>query len=202
MAVSAAREAERKYEAAEGALVPEQVGDGYTVEAAAELHLVATYYDTPGLRMLRNGATLRHRTGEGAAHGWHLKLPAGVDARQELHVVGDPDEVPGGAARAGPRPHRSRRAGGRRRAAHDPVGAGGGRRSRPRSPKLDDDAVDGRRLADGLEVAWRELEAELYPGTADALLDELGAALGSAGWQPAAGREQGRSGADRRRRSA
>ena len=94
MSVTGSREAERKFEAADGVGVPEHVGDGLTIEPAAEVHLVATYYDTAGLRLLRHGATLRHRTGEGDADGWHLKLPAGPDARDELHVAGDPGPVP------------------------------------------------------------------------------------------------------------
>jgi CHAD domain-containing protein len=47
--------------------------------------LTATYYDTPDLRLLNAGVTLRRRTG-GADEGWHLKLPAGQDSRDEVRV--------------------------------------------------------------------------------------------------------------------
>ena len=59
-----------------------------------ELEQVATYYDTHDLRLLRAGVTLRRRTG-GLDDGWHLKLPAGGDRREELRVA-DPstDAVP------------------------------------------------------------------------------------------------------------
>ena len=69
MSVSSSREVERKFEAADGTPVPDHVGAGFTVEAVDELHLVATYYDTAGLRLLRHGATLRHRTGDDEP-GW------------------------------------------------------------------------------------------------------------------------------------
>ena len=94
MAVSGSREVERKFEAPQDVAVPDDLGPHLHVEAADELRLVATYYDTPGLRLLRHGATLRYRTGEGDADGWHLKLPAGPDARHELHVAAEPGAVP------------------------------------------------------------------------------------------------------------
>jgi inorganic triphosphatase YgiF len=45
--------------------------------------LAATYYDTRDERLLASKITLRRRTG-GTDQGWHLKLPAGQDARREL----------------------------------------------------------------------------------------------------------------------
>ena len=45
--------------------------------------LAATYYDTQDERLLASKITLRRRTG-GTDEGWHLKLPAGQDARREL----------------------------------------------------------------------------------------------------------------------
>src|SRR3954449_3004265 len=38
--------------------------------------LRATYFDTPDLRLARDGLTLRRRSG-GHDDGWHLKLPSG-----------------------------------------------------------------------------------------------------------------------------
>ncbi|HET9654568.1 MAG TPA: CYTH and CHAD domain-containing protein [Kineosporiaceae bacterium] len=53
------------------------------LEKAGTRRLSATYYDTPGLDLLRHGITLRRRTG-GTDAGWHLKLPAGT-GRLEVH---------------------------------------------------------------------------------------------------------------------
>ena len=178
------REVERKFEAADGTPVPELLG-ALTVGAAEELHLVATYWDTPALRLLRHGVTLRHRTGEGDADGWHLKLPAGTDARQELHVAGAPTAVPDEVlalvrpliGRGAPAPvaelrtHRVERA----------VVDGSGRQV----ALLDDDTVVGRRAGDGIVVAWHELEAELAPGEPDELLAQIADALHAAGWTAA-----------------
>lgn len=187
MAVNESREAERKFEAAPDAAVPDELGAGRRVEVAEELHLVATYYDTPGLRLLRHGATLRHRTGEGDADGWHLKLPGGANARRELHVAGDPGAVPdellalvrAHTGRAVPAPVAELRTTRLERVVVDTAGG--------HLAKLDDDTVAGRRLADGLDVTWRELEVELLPGVPDDLLDEIGTSLDSAGWHAANG---------------
>jgi CHAD domain-containing protein len=188
MAVKGSREVELKFEAPEATPVPERVGDGLTVETAEELQLVAAYHDTRALRLLRHGATLRHRTGEGeAADGWHLKLPAGVNARHELHVAGDASVVPAELL-ALVRPHLGRAVPGevaelRTRRVERAVVDGRGQRV----AQLDDDSVVGTRASDGLVVAWRELEVELAPGAPDELLDELGEGLRSSGWEPAAG---------------
>ena len=53
--------------------------------------LDAVYYDSADLRLIRAGITLRRRTG-GEDAGWHLKLPAGVDTREEIRL---PLTVPG-----------------------------------------------------------------------------------------------------------
>jgi CHAD domain-containing protein len=186
VAVSSSREVERKFEAPEQTPVPDRLGDGYTVEAADELHLVATYYDTEHLRLLRHGATLRYRTGD-SEPGWHLKVAAGGDARQEIHAAGPPEHPPtellalvrphlGCAAPVAVAELRTTRL-------QRGVADRGGRRV----ASLDDDEVSGRRAADGLVVAWRELEAELTPGTDDGVLDELADGLRRAGWEPSGG---------------
>ncbi|HBW20594.1 MAG TPA: CHAD domain containing protein [Actinobacteria bacterium] len=80
-------ETERKYEAARGAVLPE-LGDlpGVAAESGPdEQHLVAEYFDTPDLRLIRSGITLRRRRG-GDDAGWHLKLPAGGDTRIEIRA--------------------------------------------------------------------------------------------------------------------
>src|SRR4051794_15087015 len=50
-----------------------------------EFRLSATYYDTADLRLARARLTLRRRRG-GSDAGWHLKLPAGPDSRDEVRV--------------------------------------------------------------------------------------------------------------------
>ena len=50
-----------------------------------ELLLDAIYYDTADLRLIGAGITLRQRTG-GEDAGWHLKLPAGADTRDEIQL--------------------------------------------------------------------------------------------------------------------
>jgi len=67
----------------------------------APRHMVATYFDTPNLSLLRWGVTLRHRTG-GGDDGWHMKLPVGSVSdgtqRDEIHADGDSSSIPGGLA--------------------------------------------------------------------------------------------------------
>ena len=85
MAVSA-NETEVKYEAAADAELPPL--DGLPQVAAtdsSEQLLVAVYYDTEDLRLLRAGITLRRRSG-GHDAGWHLKLPAGAHTREEIRL--------------------------------------------------------------------------------------------------------------------
>jgi CHAD domain-containing protein len=71
------------------------------VDELPSLDLHATYYDTPDLRLARNGMTLRYRSGEeGSGPGWTLKLPVGdgiADGRDELRFEGGTRQVPQGA---------------------------------------------------------------------------------------------------------
>lgn len=86
MAVSVI-ETERKYEADLEAELP-QLGTlpGVTAVRGPDLQeLIARYYDTADLRLLRAGITLRRRTG-GDDAGWHLKLPSGTDSREEIRL--------------------------------------------------------------------------------------------------------------------
>ncbi len=94
------REIERKYDFAAGgtaALDAVQALTGTAAVAAVarqgEQFLDAVYYDTADLRLIGAGITLRRRTGGGDA-GWHLKLPAGADTRDEIRL---PLAAPGGA---------------------------------------------------------------------------------------------------------
>ena len=67
-----------------------------TAGAPVQYQLGAIYFDTPDERLLASKITLRRRTG-GTDEGWHLKLPAGQDARRELRepLSAGPDEAGG-----------------------------------------------------------------------------------------------------------
>ncbi len=70
------RETEQKYEV-EGDVALPSLADLPRVATVSEPEqetLVAEYYDTDDLRLLRAGITIRRRRG-GADEGWHLKLP-------------------------------------------------------------------------------------------------------------------------------
>jgi inorganic triphosphatase YgiF len=81
------RETERKYEAADGVELPGWAGLAgvQSLVGPEELTLEAVYYDTEDLRLAQAGVTLRRRRG-GDDAGWHLKLPAGGDSRDEARV--------------------------------------------------------------------------------------------------------------------
>ncbi len=76
------RETEQKYEAEAGTVLPsaeelEELPQVATVSSPKAETLVAEYFDTDDLRLLKAGVTLRRRVG-GADEGWHLKLPDGA----------------------------------------------------------------------------------------------------------------------------
>jgi CHAD domain-containing protein len=91
------REVERAFSPGEGSALPDltELDTVQAVERVGEVELDATYYDTPGLVLLRTGVTLRRRTG-GDDEGWHLKLPVGTPgAREEVHApLGDAPDTP------------------------------------------------------------------------------------------------------------
>ena len=98
------REVERKFEAAAGGIAVLDVVTTMTGTAGVaavsprdEQLLDAVYYDTADLRLIRAGITLRRRTG-GQDAGWHLKLPAGADTRDEIRM---PLDTAGGNPAAG-----------------------------------------------------------------------------------------------------
>jgi len=106
------REIERKYDPAAGATAALDAVKAMTgtagvaaVSQQGEQLLDAVYYDTADLRLIGAGVTLRRRTGGGDA-GWHLKLPAGADTRDEIRLplaaaAGEPaaSAAPGTAGR-------------------------------------------------------------------------------------------------------
>jgi CHAD domain-containing protein len=96
------REVETKYRVHGLFRLPDLAGAGPVarVEPRETLALTAVYYDTPDLRLAREGVTLRRREG-GHDAGWHLKLPVGPvgsGSRDEVRLpleAGAPGEVPG-----------------------------------------------------------------------------------------------------------
>ena len=81
------REVERKFDVLESTVSPsfEGIAAVAHVEKSPTQTLDATYFDTPTQDLARNKITLRRRTG-GHDAGWHLKLPAGPDARTEIRA--------------------------------------------------------------------------------------------------------------------
>ena len=81
------KEVERKFDVVEATVSPSF--DGLSAVARVERlptqPLDAVYFDTPAHDLARNRITLRRRTG-GPDAGWHLKLPAGADARTEVRT--------------------------------------------------------------------------------------------------------------------
>lgn len=67
------------------------------VRAPESRSMVATYFDTPNLSLLRWGITLRNRRG-GGDDGWHLKVPAApsgtAPARDEIRIDKDTADIP------------------------------------------------------------------------------------------------------------
>ncbi|MEB4210751.1 CYTH and CHAD domain-containing protein [Mycobacterium sp. 94-17] len=80
-------EVERKFDVVESTVSPsfEGIAAVAHVEKSPTQSLDATYFDTPIHDLARNKVTLRRRTG-GSDAGWHLKLPAGPDARTEVRL--------------------------------------------------------------------------------------------------------------------
>ncbi|WP_067461919.1 CYTH and CHAD domain-containing protein [Actinomadura macra] len=96
------RETEHKYEALPETLAALAGLPGTVLDPARRETLDAVYYDTEDLRLLRARVTLRWRIGGGDA-GWHLKLPAGRDTRDEVRLpLAEPES--GEAGLAGPVP--------------------------------------------------------------------------------------------------
>jgi CYTH domain len=80
-------ETERKFDAAADFALPDLAGlDGVAAVTGPQTYrLRAIYFDTEDFLLAAAKITLRRRTG-GTDAGWHLKLPAGVDSRREVHA--------------------------------------------------------------------------------------------------------------------
>lgn len=178
-------EVERKFEVVESTVSPSFDGLSLVsrVERSPSQRLDAVYFDTAGRDLATRRVTLRRRTG-GADEGWHVKLPAGPDARTEVRAPlgsGDAHSVP--------------------EALLDVVLAIV--RDHPLSPvarittnrtvdtlygpdgvaiaEFCDDLVTAKGEPDGEEQRWREWELELVDGADPSLLDRLSNRLLDAG---------------------
>lgn len=184
-------EIERKYDVGESAVSPsfEGLAAVARIERSPSQSLDAVYFDTAGHDLAAHRVTLRRRTG-GPDEGWHLKLPAGPDARTEVRAPLDaaPDEstVPAELldvvlAIVRDRPLapvariRTQRC---VQMLYDAEGPGGSALA-----EFCDDHVSA--TAGESEQQWREWELELVGSTDRALLDRLSNRLLDAGAAPA-----------------
>jgi CHAD domain-containing protein len=102
LSMKAGEEIEAKFDVDPATPLPsfERAAEKITVVELPPLELTASYYDTPGLRLLSRGATLRHRAGaNGEEDLWTLKLPSPTGghaaySRQEISWSGDSPEIP------------------------------------------------------------------------------------------------------------
>ena len=182
--VKAMREIERKYEGME-LLDPAVVFGVDTATGPDEQVLQAVYFDTADLRLIGAGVTLRRREG-GSDAGWHLKLPAGKDSREELRLpLGRSPRQPPAELVALTRVYT-------RGAALAPVAELTTRRRRwvladsaGRSlAEMVDDHVSARTMgAQTTTVVWREVEIELGEHGQQKLLDRIERRLRKVGAQ-------------------
>jgi CHAD domain-containing protein len=180
-------EIERKYDINDGFRVPDLTGVSGVAQVGApdEHRLDASYFDTPGLDLIRNKITLRRRTG-GTDAGWHLKQPAGTADRTETQApLGDDDQPPAeildlirGLVQGQPLRLAARI---RTRRLEQPIlGADG-----TVLALLADDTVISEAPGDRFVVQrWRELEVELVDGQRS-VLDAIEDVLRTAGARPA-----------------
>lgn len=176
-------EVELKFDADSGFVLPD-LSDLAAVGEPVTHELEAVYHDTDDLRLARRGLTLRRRTG-GTDAGWHLKIPAGPDAKRE-HRAPLSDEPP---AELTGLLHAHLRG----RAVHPVASLTTVRTVRElRSPsgevlvELADDLVTGTIAGTPGGTSWREIEAELVSGD-PALLEQIASRLREAGARRAAG---------------
>ncbi len=185
---SAYLEVERKFEVVESTVSPsfDGLASVARVERSPSQHLDAVYFDTPGRDLAVHHVTLRRRTG-GADAGWHLKLPAGPDARTEVRApLGDAtDAVPEALLDVVLAIVRDRPLGpvariNTNRTVDMLYGPGG-----IAVAEFCDDQVTAQADQDSAEQRWREWELELAEGGDRELLDRLTNRLLDAGAEPA-----------------
>ncbi len=183
-------EVERKFEVFESTVSPsfEGLSAVARVERSPSQQLDAVYFDTPAHDLAARRVTLRRRTG-GADAGWHLKLPAGPDARTEVRVpLGDDpntDTVPDELLDVVLAIVRDRPVGPVARIStsrtvdvlYGPDGAA--------LAEFCDDQVVARAEDEESQQRWREWELELAGGADRGVLDRLANRLLDAGAVPA-----------------
>ncbi|MGV0835307.1 CYTH and CHAD domain-containing protein [Mycolicibacterium thermoresistibile] len=192
---SSYQEVERKFEAVDSTVAPSFDGLSVVgrVERSPSSRMEAVYFDTFGHALADRGITLRRRTG-GADAGWHLKLPAGPDARRELRVplsaVDEPGEVPAELREAVLAIVRDRPLVPVARIdTHRTVDLLYGPDGALLAEFCDDQvtATAGNGAADAVRQQWREWELELAAGVTDRkVLNRLANRLLDAGASPAA----------------
>ncbi len=175
-------ETETKYEAGPDTELPplDTLPNVTAARGPDEQQLVAEYYDTADLRLLKAGITLRRRTG-GSDAGWHLKLPVAPGSRDEIRLP------PGRAGRGVPAELANLVRARTRGAPLVPVAAITTLRRvttllGPHGESLAEVADDSVRAVPegGLPAEWREVEIELTGGdgkllaAADSLLRDSG----------------------------
>lgn len=182
-------EVERKFEVVESTGSPcfEGLSAVTRVERLPEEQLDAVYFDTPGHDLAGHRITLRRRTG-GTDAGWHLKLPAGPDARTEVRAPLDGnEEVPAELRDVVLAIVRDRPlAPVARISTQRTIDMLYGPDDQPVA-EFCDDLVTASAEADGAEKRWREWELELTEAAQDSpeLLDRLANRLIDAGAGPA-----------------
>jgi CHAD domain-containing protein len=183
-------EVERKFEVVESTVSPsfEGLSSVLRVERSQAQQLDAVYFDTPGHALAAHHITLRRRTG-GSDAGWHLKLPAGPDARTEVRAPlgdeADTDAIPEELldvvlAIVRDRPVRPVA----RITTNRTVDLLYGHDGAPIA-EFCDDQVTAKAGPEGDEQRWREWELELAEGVGRDLLDRLSNRLLDAGAAPA-----------------
>jgi CHAD domain-containing protein len=183
-------EVERKFEVVESTVSPsfEGLSSVSRAQRSPSQQLDAVYFDTRGHDLAVHHVTLRRRTGGNDA-GWHLKLPAGPDARTEVRAplgdASDADAVPEELldvvlAIVRDRPVRPVARITTSRTVDVLYGHDG-----LALAEFSDDQVTAQAGPDGDEQRWREWELELAEGADRDLLDRLTNRLLDAGAMPA-----------------
>lgn len=180
-------EVERKFDVVESTVTPSFAGLAVVsrVQHAPAETLEAVYYDTPNYDLAAKRITLRRRTGGGDA-GWHVKLPAGPDARTEVRApLADsvPEEIRDVVAAI----VRDRPLGAVARiTTQRTVSLLFGADDSPVAEFCDDQVTAAALRPDSESQTWREWELELAEGAGSTdILDRLSNRLFDAGAVPA-----------------
>jgi CHAD domain-containing protein len=180
-------EVERKFDVVETTVSPsfEGLAAVSRVQHAPTQTLEAVYYDTPDYDLAAKRITLRRRTGGGDA-GWHVKLPAGPDARTEVRAP-LADSVPEDIRDVVAAIVRDRPLGAVARiTTQRTVSLLFGADDSPIAEFCDDQVTAAALRPDSEPQAWREWELELAEGAGSTdILDRLSNRLFDAGAVPA-----------------